>query len=211
MKITKFEHACLLLEENGKKLVIDPGSLVSRLPTDLSVEAIVLTHIHGDHMDPGHIRQLVATNPDLVIYADAAALEALQEIDAKKVLAKGGQTEQVGGFNLEFFGHDHAVVFEVVPCENVGVMVNHSLYYPGDSYTKPNKPVKTLALPISGPWLKIGDALQFMIDVKPQEIFSTHDSLLSEDGLTFTLGWVDRIADRESIGHFHLAAGESYQ
>jgi L-ascorbate metabolism protein UlaG (beta-lactamase superfamily) len=25
MKLTKFQHACIVLEERGKKLIIDPG------------------------------------------------------------------------------------------------------------------------------------------------------------------------------------------
>lgn len=44
MKITKYEHSCVVIEEKGEKLVIDPGELTA-LPTLTYVRAIIFTHV----------------------------------------------------------------------------------------------------------------------------------------------------------------------
>jgi L-ascorbate metabolism protein UlaG (beta-lactamase superfamily) len=49
MKITKFGHACLELEENGQLLILDPGFYTQPIENRTDVQAIVITHIHDDH------------------------------------------------------------------------------------------------------------------------------------------------------------------
>jgi L-ascorbate metabolism protein UlaG (beta-lactamase superfamily) len=56
VKITKYEHACLVVEEAGETLVIDPGVL-AKLPELTNVVAVVVTHIHPDHL---HMPNLLA-------------------------------------------------------------------------------------------------------------------------------------------------------
>ena len=46
MKITKFDHALLSIEDDTKMVVIDPGSYSNALPGFRNVVAICLTHIH---------------------------------------------------------------------------------------------------------------------------------------------------------------------
>lgn len=53
MKITYFGHSCLYVENDGKKVIIDPflsGNPASGVsPGDLEVDAVLLTHAHDDH------------------------------------------------------------------------------------------------------------------------------------------------------------------
>ena len=61
MKIYKYLHSCLVLEENGKRLLIDPGafSFLEGLlkPEDIGpVDAILLTHQHLDHYYPDALK-----------------------------------------------------------------------------------------------------------------------------------------------------------
>jgi probable F420-dependent oxidoreductase len=74
----------------------------------------------------------------------------------------------VGDFTLRFFGGTHAVIHSSIPTiENVGVLVNEELYYPGDSYAVPEGiEVDTLAAPLGAPWLKIGEAMDYVLAVK---------------------------------------------
>ena len=56
MELQKFEHACFTLTKDGQTLVVDPGVL-SRdfvVPTT-PVAAIVVTHIHPDHLSSEQI------------------------------------------------------------------------------------------------------------------------------------------------------------
>ncbi len=74
----------------------------------------------------------------------------------------------------------HAYV--VMTPDNVGVLVNDEFYYPGDSYTVPDVEVGTLAAPIGAPWLKIGEAMDFVLAVKPKRAIYAHDMTLSAAG-----------------------------
>jgi hypothetical protein len=77
----------------------------------------------------------------------------------------------------------HAEIHRSIPLiQNCGVMINDSLYYPGDSYTQPDRPVEILACPTSAPWLKVGDVMDFVAAVKPKKCFATHNVHLSEIG-----------------------------
>jgi L-ascorbate metabolism protein UlaG (beta-lactamase superfamily) len=62
MKITKYPQSCLLIEQNGKRILIDPGSLVTRKYSAkdlLPIDAILITHEHSDHADPTLINELL--------------------------------------------------------------------------------------------------------------------------------------------------------
>ena len=69
MKITKFEHACLVIEDNGKQIVIDPGVFSKSLATDEKYDAAVVTHVHGDHLDIETLQKLKSSNPDMRIFS----------------------------------------------------------------------------------------------------------------------------------------------
>ena len=87
-------------------------------------------------------------------------------------------------FSLKFFGRDHAVIHSSIPIiNNVGVLVDDALYYPGDSYTVPPVAVELLAAPAGGPWVKIGEAIDFVLAVRPTRTFPTHTAPLSPIGV----------------------------
>ncbi len=96
-----------------------------------------------------------------------------------------GETVTVGPFTLAFYGGRHNVIHESIPViDNVGVLVNGSFYYPGDSYAVPaDADVQLLAAPVGAPWLKIGEAMDFVLAVAPRRAFGTHDMTLSPIGL----------------------------
>ena len=180
MRITKYEHACLLVTIGDENLVIDPGSFLT--PPDFSdVVVIVITHEHVDHWTPEQLRRILERNPEARILAPAGVKAAATDFEIEAVAA--GDVVEVGAFKLEFFGGEHAVIHSSIPMiDNLGVLVNDELYYPGDSYTEPGVEVGTLAAPIGAPWLKIGDAMDFVLAVKPKRAFYAHDMTLSAAG-----------------------------
>lgn len=210
MKVTKYEHACIVLEELGQYLVIDPGVLSPSFPLDLqNVAAVVVTHEHADHLDASKLAAILVINPDMVIFAPKEVLDLLTDVEASKVIAEPGSTHTAGSFALDFFGLDHAIIYETVPCANIGVMVNKTLYYPGDSFTNPEQEVKVLALPSGAPWMKVGEAMAFMKLIQPKVSFPTHDSLYNETGASSSNNWLSVQATALGIDYKVLKTGES--
>ncbi|MFJ4045056.1 MBL fold metallo-hydrolase [Microbacterium sp. NPDC089987] len=184
MRITKYEHAALRIDEGGETLLIDPGSFTMPLDDLGAVVAVVITHEHPDHWTAAHLDRILRAAPGIPIFSTAGVAAAASDYDITVVAP--GDAVTVGAFSLRFFGGEHAVIHESMPeIENLGVLVNDELYYPGDSYAVPNGvDVSTLAAPLGAPWLKIGEAMDFVLAVAPRRCFGTHDMTLSTIGRT---------------------------
>lgn len=182
MRVTKHEHATLFIEDSGKALVVDPGSFTNPLLELQSLVGIVLTHEHPDHWTPEHLDRIQKATGGVPIYAPQGVANAA--VGYEITVVKPGDTVDLAPFTLRFFGGKHAVIHETIPVvDNVGVLVNDTFYYPGDSYTVPKGvDVALLAAPVGAPWLKIGDAMDFVLAVKPRLAFGTHDMTLSVIG-----------------------------
>jgi len=185
MKLTKHEHSCLLLTKNDSTLVIDPGIFTTPLSDLTGVVAIVITHEHADHWTPEQLTRILDRNPDARILGPAGVAAAAAGFTVEVV--SDGDEVSVEPFTLKFFGAKHAVIHESIPViDNVGVLVDDSLYYAGDSYTVPPVPVETLAAPIGAPWLKIGEAMDYVLAVAPKRSFPVHEMVLSQIGKGMT-------------------------
>jgi L-ascorbate metabolism protein UlaG (beta-lactamase superfamily) len=141
----------------------------------------VITHEHADHWTDQNLSMILEKAAQVRIYAPQGVATAASGFDITVV--KDGDVIEADPFTLEFFGEKHAVIHHSIPLvDNVGVLINGELYYGGDSYTVPGKPVGTLAAPAGAPWLKIGDAIDFVLEVKPKRAFYIHDMTLSAAG-----------------------------
>jgi len=182
MRVTKHEHAALRIEDSGKLLLIDPGGLTLPLEDLGTAVALVITHEHPDHWTPQQLDRILEATGGIPIYAPEGVAKAAAGYDITVV--HPGDTVTIEPFTLRFFGGTHAVIHETLPLvDNVGVLVNDELYYPGDSYAVPKGvDVKLLAAPLGGPWLKVGEAMDFVLAVKPRLAFGTHDMTLSVIG-----------------------------
>ena len=181
MEIIKYDHACFAVVKNGAQLVVDPGAWTRRLELDHTVEGIVITHGHADHYSDEHIETIVENNPEAVIYAPADV--AAQHPDRPIIIIEPNKIVHVGDFALQFVGGEHAAIDESTQTpQNYGVMIDESLYYPGDSFTLPPAPVQILALPVAAPWLKFSEAAAFLREIRPTHAFPTHDAILSDAG-----------------------------
>lgn len=182
MRLTKLEHACLVLEDSGKTLIVDPGSFTTPLVGTNNVVAIVITHEHADHWTGDQLKRILERNPDARLFGPAGVAAAASDFDITIVL--NGDRIEVAPFTLRFFGEKHAVIHSSIPVvDNVGVLINEVLYYAGDSFTIPEGvTVDTLAVPASAPWLKIAEVMDYVMAIKPRKSFPTHEMLLSVAG-----------------------------
>ena len=209
MRLTKNEHAALLLEEAGHSLIIDPGVLSTPFPDLTGVVAVVLTHEHADHWSPEQLDRIRKASPGVPIYGPEGVAAAASDYDITVV--NPGDTVEIEPFTLRFFGGEHEIIHSSIPqIQNVGVLVNGEFYYPGDSYAVPDGvDVKVLAAPLGAPWLKISDAMDFVLAVAPRRAFGTHDMTLSVVGRDMARARIDW-ATAQGGGEFvALEPGES--
>lgn len=203
IKLTKYDHACFTVEKDGQVLVVDPGNFSTDYLPSNNVVGIVITHEHPDHYDPEQIAAVIDKNPDAIIIGHESVVSKIEAFQSQAVDA--GDQLKVGFFDLEFFGGTHAVIHRSIPViPNLGVMINDLLYYPGDSFTLPGRPVDTLAIPAGGPWVKIGDAMDFLELIKPRLAFPTHDAVLSDIGKESVDKWLQQAAQRHGVEYKRL-------
>lgn len=202
MRIVKHGHACLEVQEDGKTLIVDPGDHTEELSPE-NLVGVVITHEHADHWDAAHLSAIRASFPEAPIFGPPGVLEAAEEFEIVPVHA--GETHTVGPFTLQFFGGEHAVIHESIPVvDNVGVLINDKLYYPGDSFALPEVPVDVLATPAGAPWLKISEVMDFVVAVAPKRTFATHVLSLSPDGLALSDARIRGAV--EHVGGEHIMA-----
>lgn len=183
MKLTKYQHACFSLEQDNQLLVVDPGNWSTDFIVTNNIVAVFISHEHGDHFDTNLISAIFDKNPNVLIISDQDILNQISLATAKKPVV-AGDTLGIGPFSLEFFGGQHATIRpSLPPIANLGVMINNLVYYPGDSFVAPNKPVDTLLLPISAPWLKFSETTEFLSTIEPRLACPTHDAILSSEGV----------------------------
>lgn len=209
MKLTKYSHACVVLEENGSKLVIDPGEY-TLLPGSLEdVVAVVVTHHHADHVSDKNLAQILAKNPDAVLYAHQEVLDYIS-VDIKQVAVSGDANFEEGPFKFKLSEHDHAVIYMTSPCRNLSVTVNDYFYYPGDSYKLPETDVEVIGVPMSGPWAKTADSIDFALNSNAKVYFPTHNAHLNEEiGNAGYNNWLERQLEPTEKRWVYLLPGDS--
>lgn len=211
MKITKLEHSGLIVEEDGQKLVFDPVELSDyRLPELDNVAVIVITHKHGDHLQPEKLQVIMARNPQaklLTVEDVELDLPDLQRVHA-------GDQIEVGPFSLGIFGRDHAEIIEgEVPCQNIGVIVNQRLINPGDSFDLPPTEIEhaVLMVPSAAPWSKLAESMDYIEKVRPAFALPVHDAILSDFGKKIYFAWLAKACAKVGAEWLELAPGDEFE
>lgn len=208
MKLTKYAHACLVLEDQGSKLVIDPGMFTDTFGNLDNITAVIVTHVHTDHYSNKHLDSILTQNPQAKIFTTAEVAEDFKHDNVHVV--KQGEAITVGPFAMRFQGELHQLIHDSLPVpHNTAVMVNETFFYPGDSFTLPDKPVKVLAVPSNAPWAEVGKSMDYLAEVKPELSFPTHNGLLSANGHMVYNGSLNHIAQAAGILFKELGVGES--
>src|SRR5438874_775314 len=115
MKITKFTHCYVRLEDGSRALAIDPGVFSDVEAALDGVDAVLITHEHADHLDPVRVRAVAQANPSLRIWAPASVAGTLAELGDRVMTVGPGETFAAGGFTVATFGGQHAVIHPSIP------------------------------------------------------------------------------------------------
>jgi L-ascorbate metabolism protein UlaG (beta-lactamase superfamily) len=186
MKLTKYTHACVRLEKDGKVLVIDPGIWTEPEALD-DADAVLITHEHFDHLNADLLDSLM-----MPVWTNAGAADELRKLGDRVNVVAAGDSFEAAGFSVRVFGTDHAVVLPElgVPCRNTAFLVEDAVYHPGDSWTRPNRAVHTNLVPVSGPWHVTAEAVSYVRAVEAEQTVGIHDGLLNERGLQLGRNWL---------------------
>lgn len=195
MKIKKFAQCCLLVEVGGKKIITDPGSYSTDQDTVTGIDAVVITHEHGDHFHAESVQAIVTQNPTAVIITNSGVGKKLDELGIAHTIVEGRGKTTIGDVAIEAFDCRHEEIFEEIgQVQNTGYLITgagatgtQTFLIPGDSYLDPGEAanVDILALPISGPWCRFPDAMRYAIKVKPRVAFPVHDAMVKPASHTF--------------------------
>jgi L-ascorbate metabolism protein UlaG (beta-lactamase superfamily) len=181
MKLTKKGHACVRLEKDGQRLVIDPGAFTEQ-DAAVGADAILITHEHADHFSEERLRAALDANPAAHIWTLAGVAGQIATAFPGRVHTVGeGDTFTAAGFDIEVHGQLHAVIHPDIPrITNVGYVADGTVFHPGDALTVPDRPVETLLLPLHAPWNKFSEILDYVREVAPRRAVDIHDALLSD-------------------------------
>jgi L-ascorbate metabolism protein UlaG (beta-lactamase superfamily) len=177
MRLTKYEHACVLVEHDDARILIDPGTYSHGFEGLTGLTGVLITHQHADHVDVDRLRPLLERNPGAAVRADEATAEILAEHDIGAGGVHAGDRFDVGT-EISVHGVHHARLHEDIPVvPNVGYLVGGRFFHPGDSFTVPDVPVDVLGLPTAAPWLKLAESIVYLRTVAPRVAVPIHEAI----------------------------------
>jgi L-ascorbate metabolism protein UlaG (beta-lactamase superfamily) len=202
MQLMHLGHACLLVETDGARILIDPGVFSHGFEQLTGLDAIVVTHQHTDHVDVERLPVLLEANDGAQLLVEPEACADLRAAGIEATAFHPGDEATAGGVALRAIGGQHAVIHPDIPrVGNVGVLVGTpvadggtgQLLHPGDSYRQ-TPDVDVLALPLWAPWSKVAEMVDFLRAVSPRVAVPVHESQLLPTGRGMYLGHAQRLA-----------------
>ncbi|WP_026414564.1 MBL fold metallo-hydrolase [Actinomadura oligospora] len=208
MRMTKYGHACVRLEKDGRALVIDPGVLTPETEATEGVEAVLVTHEHFDHFSLGALRDVPAIYTSQGVTRVLDETDGFRELDRDRVhVVRDGDTFEAAGFRVRVAGEKHHLShLDFPPCDNVGFLLDDEVFHPGDALTRVDVP--TLLVPGQAPWLTVPMMTAYLRAVAPERAFAIHDGLVNEMGLRVIDDVLEMEADRAGREIRRPSAGE---
>jgi len=215
MRIYKHGHACVRLESAGVVVVLDPGMFTDPAAVE-GATAVLITHEHPDHWTPGMLRTTDA--PVFTIAAVAAQIRAAAPDVAERVnVVAPGDVLDVGrevSLPVTVVGEKHAVIHPELPhFDNSGYLLEvegSRIFHPGDALTVPEVTPDLLLLPVSAPWLKVSECIDYARDVGAPRSLAIHDAVYSEAGLGIVDGHLGRFLAPREQEYVRLGAGQEF-
>lgn len=208
MRLTKLGHSGVRFEHGGTTVLLDPGVWTDQDHVG-GVDAVLVTHEHPDHYEPGRLR--AADAPIVTCAAVAAQIAAdAPDLAERVTVVAPGEAFTVGGVDVRVVGGQHAVIHPELPIfENVGFVLDLggvATYHPGDALHVVEG-VDLLLLPVSAPWLKASETVDFARAVGAPRNVAIHDEVHSERGLGIVDGHLRRFLEPRGQDYVRLAVG----
>lgn len=210
IKLTKYKHACALIEVDQNAVVLDPGIFSDDFKPKSNINAIVISHVHSDHFDENKILAITNLNPNATIFTTQQVAEKLPP-SLNIETPHNGQEFTIDKLKLNFLEIPHAIIHKSLPkIQNIGVIINDCIYYGGDSLKASPRPMAFTLIPVSAPWLKASEVID-LINNTPinSTIIPTHDDILSANGKDIIDSLISNTKTNQVGNYKRLLSGES--
>jgi|SRR3989344_1902059 len=210
MKITKVGHCCLIIEVGNLRILTDPGNYSTGQVDVKNIDVILITHEHADHLHLESLKKVLENNPNAKIITNQGVGALLDDAKIKYQIIGHGQRVIFKNILIEGFGKEHAIIYPTWKMvENTGYFINNEFFYPGDAFYKLARPVDILALPVAGPWLKISEAIDYVLSIRPRISFPVHDGMLQKDKIGAAHRIPEKILKDNDIDFVIINEGET--
>ena len=211
MELTKHGHACVVLTEGDRRLVIDPGAFTDPAALE-GATAVLITHEHPDHFVADRLRSALEASPGLGVWTNRSVAAQLAGSGDRVRVVGHGDVVEVAGFEVAVHGELHAEIHPEIPrVANIGFLVDGRVFHPGDALTVPEAPVSTLLLPLHAPWSRTADVIDYVREVHADQAYSVHDGLLNDAGLGVVGGLLGERGPGTPTPFSRLAPGETVE
>ena len=189
-KATFYGHACVAIENDNHKIIIDPfltgNSLAAIKAENIEASHVLITHGHGDHIGDS-IEIAKRNNATIIASFELANLCAKEGVEIHPMHIGGGFDFDFGRVKLTIAHHgggygEDASIYTGPPVGFLVTMDNKTLYHPGDTglfydmklIGEMNK-IDLAFLPIGDNFtMGIDDAVKAVEFIKPKKVVPIH-------------------------------------
>ncbi len=204
MEVRHLNHSCMLVQIGGTRILVDPGNFsiekIKSFGPITGLDAVLITHQHPDHVDPGLLADILASNPNAIVIAEpeaSALITGQTEGDTGSAPAAGytvvelaaGGSHRLGELSIRGLGGLHAVIHPDIPrVGNTGYLLEAPgeprFGITGDSLEpiEEFRGVDVLAFAVVAPWSKMQETIDFLREVRPRLALPVHDAIASGYG-----------------------------
>ncbi len=180
MKLTKFVHACILVEDEEHTALFDPGQFswesgLFNVDALDRLDRVIISHEHFDHFHLPFVKEIFSRFPDVTFVSTEQVVAQLHEQGITNASSTSDDLADVAPL-------EHASMAPLAPLpmsQNIRVHYKNKVTHPGDSLEL-TETKDVLFLPLAGPWEAAINAVRLAVSLKPKVVVPIHDWMWSE-------------------------------